>query len=102
MEQKNNQLQIAVAPDVAQGKYANLAIIGHSQSEFILDFASVMPGQKNANVVSRIIMTPEHAKRLLGALQENVGKYEAVFGTINLRNNAPQNNIPMSFAGGEA
>lgn len=101
MEQKQNQLQITVAPDVAQGKYANLAIIGHSQSEFIMDFASVMPGQKNANVVSRVILAPEHAKRLLAALQENVGKYEANFGTIHIRNNGAPN-IPMSFAGGEA
>ena len=103
MEQKqNNQLQINVTPDVAQGKYANLAIIGHSQSEFILDFASVMPGQKNANVVSRIVLAPEHAKRLLAALQDNVGKYEANFGTIQIRNQAPQNNMPISFGGGEA
>jgi len=101
MEQQNNQIQITVSPEIAQGKYANLAIIGHSQTEFILDFASVLPAQKNANVVSRIILAPEHAKRLLGALQENVGKYEANFGTIKLRN-APANNIPMSFAGGEA
>ena len=102
MEQKNNQLQISVSPEVAQGKYANLAIIGHSQSEFILDFASVMPGPKNANVVSRIVLAPEHAKRLLAALQENVGKYESAFGTIQLRNAAPAGTIPMSFGGGEA
>ena len=100
--EKTNQLQISVTPDVAQGKYANLAIIGHSQSEFILDFASVMPGQKNANVVSRIVLAPEHAKRLLAALQDNISKYEANFGTIQLRNPNPANNIPMSFGGGEA
>lgn len=101
MEQKNNQLQISIAPDVAQGRYANLAVIGHSQTEFILDFASVMPGQQNANVVSRIILAPEHAKRLLAALQENVGKYEQQFGPIIVRNNNP-GGMPMSFGGGEA
>ena len=101
MDQNNNQLQITIAPDVAQGRYANLAVIGHSQTEFILDFASVMPGQKNANVVSRIILAPEHAKRLLAALQENVGKYEQQFGPINVRsNNNP--GMPLSFGGGEA
>lgn len=81
MEQQNNQLQIGISPEVAQGKYANLAIISHSQTEFILDFACVMPGQKNANVVSRIILAPEHTKRLLAALQDNVAKYDNVFGS---------------------
>ena len=99
---KKGQLQLELPQEVAQGEYANFAIITHSSSDFVIDFARVLPGVPKAQVKSRVLLAPEHAKRLLGALQENVGKYEAVFGTINLRNNAPQNNIPMSFAGGEA
>ncbi|MBR3646812.1 MAG: DUF3467 domain-containing protein [Paludibacteraceae bacterium] len=97
-----NQLQLAIAPDVAQGKYANLALIGHSQTEFVLDFASVMPAQKNATVVSRIVLAPEHAKRLAAALQDNIQKFEANFGTITIKNNVPTGNMPLSFGGGEA
>ena len=75
----NGQLQIELKEDVAQGTYANLAIITHSTSEFILDFVRVMPGLPKANVQSRIVLTPEHAKRLLFALQDNVKKYEALY-----------------------
>jgi hypothetical protein len=81
-EQKNNQLQIELKEDVAQGTYANLAIITHSSSEFILDLVRVMPGMPKANVQSRIILAPEHAKRLLHALEDNISRYERVFGTI--------------------
>ncbi len=85
MEQENNnQLQIELKEDVAQGTYANLAIITHSTSEFVVDFVRVMPGLPKANVQSRIILTPEHAKRLMFALQENVSKYERLFGTIKM------------------
>lgn len=102
MEQ-NNQLKINLSPEVAEGKYANLAIIGHSASEFILDFACVMPGTQAANVQSRLVMTPDHAKRLLAALQDNIQKYEAQFGPIKMQN-APAANggVPLSFGGGEA
>lgn len=75
-ENKNNQLQIELKEEVAQGTYANLAIITHSTSEFVLDFVRIMPGLPKANVQSRIVMTPEHAKRLMYALQDNVTKYE--------------------------
>lgn len=81
---QNGQLQIELKEDVAQGTYANLAIISHSTSEFILDFVRVMPGLPKANVQSRIVLTPEHAKRLLFALQDNVKKYEANWGTIRM------------------
>ena len=80
----NGQLQIELKEDVAQGTYANLAIITHSTSEFILDFVRVMPGLPKANVQSRIVLTPEHAKRLLFALQDNVKKYEANWGPIRM------------------
>lgn len=81
---QNGQLQIELKEEVAQGTYANLAIISHSTSEFILDFVRVMPGLPKANVQSRIVLTPEHAKRLLFALQDNVKKYEANWGVIRM------------------
>lgn len=85
MEKNNpNQLQIELKEDVAQGTYANLAVITHSSSEFIVDFVRVMPGLPKANVKSRIVLNPEHAKRLLFALQDNINKYEANFGAIRL------------------
>ncbi len=80
----NNQLQIELKDEVAQGTYANLAVITHSTSEFILDFVRVMPGLPKASVQSRIVLTPEHAKRLLFALQDNVKKYENNWGTIRM------------------
>lgn len=103
MEKK--ELQIAVRPEVADGTYSNLAIIGHTPSEFIIDFVRVMPGVEKANVQSRVIMTPEHAKRLLNALRENIGGYEQKFGEIKiLGNNAPNNPQlpPLTFDGGLA
>ena len=88
MENENtnnsNQLQIELKEEVAQGTYANLAIITHSTSEFILDFVRIMPGLPKAGVQSRIVMTPEHAKRLMYALQDNVAKYEANSAPIRM------------------
>jgi len=98
MEQKN-QLSINIAPEVAGGKYSNLAVIGHTPSEFVLDFAAVLPGNPNAQVQARVILAPEHTKRLLFALQENIQKYEAQFGQIKF--NTPQQQMPMA-TGGEA
>ncbi len=80
----NNQLQIELKEAVAHGTSANLAIITHSRSAFILDFVRVMPGVPKASVQSRIVLAPEHAKRLLRALQENIAKYERVFGEIRM------------------
>lgn len=103
MEEK--KVNISIAPDKAIGTYSNLAIIAHSQTEFIVDFASTLPGMQQANVHSRIIMTPENAKRLLFALQDNLVKYEKQFGTINLSNNqkpVPGSTFPLSFGSGEA
>lgn len=88
MENENtnnpNQLQIELKEEVAQGTYSNLAIITHSTSEFIIDFVRIMPGLPKAGVQSRIVMTPEHAKRLMYALQDNVAKYEANFAPIRM------------------
>lgn len=80
----SNQLQIELKEEVAQGVYSNLAVITHSSSEFILDFVSVMPGAPKASVKSRIVMAPEHVKRLLHALEDNIGKYERTFGSIRM------------------
>ncbi len=81
MENKKH-LQIEITPEVADGIYSNLAIIANSPSEFIFDFAKILPGSEKAKVCSRVIMTPIHAKRLLKALAENVNKYESLFGEI--------------------
>ena len=93
MEEQNihnpNQLNIELKEDIAQGVYSNMAIISHSSSEFILDFVRIMPGIPKAEVKSRIILTPEHAKRLLMALGENLGKFETVHGQVKLDERGP-------------
>lgn len=100
---EEQKMQINLAPEVAEGTYANLAIIAHSSSEFVIDFIRTMPGVKQANVKSRIILTPEHAKRLLFALQDNISKYEQQFGKIELNGRPnPGSTLPLSFGGGEA
>ena len=71
---EEQKLNINLSPEVAEGTYSNLAIVAHSSSEFVVDFVRMMPGQKSANVHSRVIMTPENTKKLLFALQENVAK----------------------------
>ena len=80
-----NQLQIQLRPELADGKYTNLAMIGHSANEFLIDFIFAAPGMPQAPVVSRVIMSPENAKKLLFALSDNVKKYEAQFGEISPR-----------------
>jgi len=92
-----NQLDIEISEDVADGIYCNLAILTHSNTEFVADFIRVMPGLPKAKVKSRIILTPEHAKRLLAALAENIEKYEAVNGLI--KNDVPKPFIPINFNG---
>lgn len=87
MENNNDnkgQLQIEVKQEAACGSYSNLAIISHSRSEFILDFATILPGTPKAIVSNRIVMTPENAKRLLMALQDNMNKYQVNFGNVDL------------------
>lgn len=98
-ENKNvNQINIELKDDVGQGTYSNLAIITHSSSEFVLDFVRVMPGLPKAEVKSRIILTPEHAKRLLLALKDNITKFETSFGPIkNVEGSGPV--MPMNFGG---
>ena len=84
-----NQINIELKEEIAHGIYSNLAIISHSSSEFILDFIRIMPGIPKAEVKSRIILTPEHAKRLLLALSENIAKYEAGHGFVKLEDRGP-------------
>ncbi|MBT8190233.1 MAG: DUF3467 domain-containing protein [Saprospiraceae bacterium] len=82
-EKKKNQVNIELPEDIADGTYANLAIISHSQSEFVLDFIRMVPNIPKAKVKSRVILTPQHAKRLLKALNDNVVKFEKQFGQIS-------------------
>ena len=81
-KEQNQQLQIQLRPELADGKYTNLAMIGHNPSEFLIDFIFAAPGMPQAPVVSRVIMSPENAKKLLFALRDNIQKYEAQFGKI--------------------
>lgn len=93
-----NEIKIELTPEMASGKYANLAVITHSINEFFLDFISVVPNAPQARVQSRIIMTPENAKTLLMALQDNVRKYEANYGTIVPKGQQQGGNVPFGKA----
>lgn len=99
---QTGQLQIELPQEVAQGEYANFAIITHSSSDFVIDFARVLPGVPKAQVKSRVILAPEHAKRLLGALQENIVRYEREFGQIKIPNQEPRTIAPFPTGKGEA
>ena len=96
--QNQNQFNIELSEDVAQGVYSNLAVITHSPAEFVIDFIRIMPGVPKSKVKSRIILTPEHAKRLVAALNDNISKYEAVHGTIReVKGSGPV--MPVNFGG---
>jgi Protein of unknown function (DUF3467) len=99
---QQSQINIELSEEIAEGIYSNLAMIAHSNSEFVIDFIKLMPGVPKARVKARVIVTPEHAKRLLLALKENIDKYETNFGTIKQTQGAPK--FPMNFGGtmGEA
>ncbi|MFV0468138.1 MAG: DUF3467 domain-containing protein [Dysgonomonas sp.] len=97
-KEQQNQIQIELTDEIAQGTYSNLAIIAHSTSEFIIDFVRIVPGVPKAKVKSRIILTPEHAKRLLFALNDNIVKFEKQNGTISVDNGTPS----FPVVGGEA
>jgi type III secretory pathway component EscV len=97
MEQNPNQpLNIEISEEIAEGAYANLAIITHSNAEFVVDFVNVMPGTPKSKVKSRVILTPMHAKRFMKALVENVERYEEANGVI--ADMLPVE-IPMNFGG---
>ncbi len=94
-DEKKSNVNIELSEEIAQGKYSNLAVINHSQSEFVVDFINIMPGMPKARVQSRIILTPQHAKRLYAALAENLRKFESLHGSID--ENQPQ--VPFNFGG---
>ena len=101
MEQK--ELKINIAPDKAQGVFANLALIAHTPTEFVFDFAQLMPGMPQANVVTRVVVTPDQAKKFLAALGNNISQYENKFGTIQpIGGPTPGSTLPLTFSGGEA
>ncbi len=98
MSEKSNNVEVDLDEKVAQGRYANLAIISHSPTEFILDFASMLPGMAKPKVNNRVILTPEHAKRLYQSLQENIARFEQNFGAIDSPTNQAQpNQDPFSI-----
>mmetsp|Transcript_29482 Transcript_29482/g.96009 ORF Transcript_29482/g.96009 Transcript_29482/m.96009 type:complete len:103 (+) Transcript_29482:863-1171(+) len=96
MNDKANEKQINIELDeaIAEGTYSNLAIINHSATEFVVDFVNIMPGRPKAKVKSRIVLTPQHAKRLMKALGENIHRFEKAHGKIKEFEQAP---IPMNF-----
>lgn len=101
-EEGENRIDIELSEDVAEGVYSNLAMIAHSNCEFVIDFIRMMPGVPKAKVKARVILTPEHAKRLLEALSDNIRKFEDTFGPVKQTDG--MSGFPMNFGGtiGEA
>ena len=95
-EEKENQVQIELNAETADGIYSNLAVINHSPSEFVLDFIQMMPGLPKARVKARVILTPQHAKRLIVALEDNVSRFESAHGKISDTENPK---VPIQFGG---
>lgn len=95
-QQEQHQLNIEISEEVAEGQYANLVIITHSHAEFVVDFVNVMPGTPKSKVKSRVILTPQHAKRFMKALTENISRFESINGKIQ---DLEESQIPMSFGG---
>lgn len=96
MIEQPNQVNLELTEQVAEGMYANLAIVTHSNAEFVIDFASIMPGVPKSKIKARIIFTPMHAKRFMKAMQENISRYEDMHGDIQ---DMEQIEIPMNFGG---
>ena len=96
-DKKAKQINIELSEEIAQGTYANLAMVTHSPAEFVMDFARVMPGLPKAKVKNRIVMTPQHAKMFLKALQENVNIFESQFGEIKIPGSGQK--VPFGFSG---
>lgn len=98
-QDEEQQMNVELSEEIAQGIYSNLAIITHSSSEFVFDFVRIVPGVNKAKVKSRIIMSPEHAKRLMKALQENINKFESMNGQINEDKGTGGGKMPFNFGG---
>jgi hypothetical protein len=96
LQNPENQINIEISEEVAEGSYANLAIITHSHAEFVIDFVNVMPGTPKSKVKNRIILTPFHAKRFMKALSENIKKFESVHGNIQ---DIGAGEVPFTFGG---
>ncbi|MCI6671776.1 MAG: DUF3467 domain-containing protein [Prevotella sp.] len=99
---QGQQLQIDLTPELAKGVFSNFQIISHSNTEFVLDFVTMLPGMPKASVSSRVVMVPEHAKRFLQSLQENVMRYEQEFGKITIPNQEPRTIAPFGSGKNEA
>ena len=97
--EQDKPIEIELTDDVAEGIYSNMAFIAHSHSEFVIDFISLLPGLPKAKVKSRILIAPEHAKRLLLALNDNINKYEYNFGEISIDSEPNHSNIPVDIIG---
>lgn len=98
-EEQGQPMEIELSEDMAEGTYTNLAIITHSNAEFVIDFVRLMPGVPKARVKSRVIMSPLHAKRLLMALSDNLAKYEEAFGEIDIHEQGSGFQLPLNFGG---
>lgn len=96
IKQPPNQLNIEISEEVAEGHYSNLAIITHSHAEFVIDFVNVMPGTPKSKVKSRVILTPQHAKRFMKALNEYVNRFEQLNGKIQ---DLEDVQLPLNFGG---
>ncbi len=101
-KQSENQLSIELSEEVAEGVYTNLAIISHSNSEFIMDFVNIMPGVPKAKVKSRVVMNPQNTKRLIHALTENLRKFEQMHGSVKMEKGPENPGFPINFGGPKA
>ena len=99
-KKENKQVSIELPEDMAQGIYSNLAVVNHSPTEFVIDFISMMPGMPKAKVKSRVVLTPQHVKRLYRALTDNLQKYESQYGEI--KDVGKQQQVPLTFGGPKA
>lgn len=98
----NKEVQIDISNELEDGVYSNLAIITHSSAEFVLDFLRILPGKPKPKVVSRVVMAPEHAKRVMLALRDNIAKYEEAFGNIDMHEQGTRTATPFKIPKGEA
>ena len=99
-KKEKKQVSIELPEELAQGLYSNLAVVNHSQTEFVVDFMSMMPGMPKAKVKSRVVLTPQHTKLLLRVLVDNVKKYESQYGEI--KDTGKQQQVPLTFGGPKA
>ena len=98
-DKKENKINIEIKEDVANGIYSNLVVINHSPSEFVFDFISMMPGFSKAKVRSRIVLAPQHAKKFMKILNQNIENFESKNGTIKT---VDLKKIPLDFGGPKA